>query len=1337
MAAWWGAGEEILTTGSMELFNAFALDESEVLEGALSSEDLHDLSLSNLDVGLDTEEVLESFPGCLDPSILSILESSTASGETESRLTEESEATLLTALTEILDNVDDENLSPFDTLSDSELLAGHKEREQSPLRRFLSLARSPPEREPFSLRGHRTLSSSSSSSSSKVEAVGLDRPRGSVGKPREESSRTGKLRMIRFGGEARSDGEEEEEEGEASGSAQGSESEMDPASPEMVELAVSLPLEPGTDSMALCELVKHMHPYCLTVCLEGSEPELPEGGLVLEILGPGEQEETPVASPEPSPPAAVHADGPAESPQRRPPPGEGSTQGEALPAAPSSPAEAGLPAGEDEGKASEDRPRQEASEKRPSRRRKKRKDKEVSGGGGRALRSRAGKQDKEEGDSVNGGSVPPVNTSPPKAPREAEAPAEAAEGKIPQERASQPPQNVPEVSPEANVSSLPETPKNAERNPTDLLEKNPAKKPGLHEPSPAAAPEVKPGVPALGSDSHSPVPPVSHSPEVQGGGKTAAGGEGPSAPQPKEPKPRLLSLEEYRLLRQKKKPQPVEKPEDQRPKWPTLPELPRELPPIPCLPEPTPPGLRRASVDPAPSAMPAWQPIGPGAPPTPEALLVPPGSASAPIKPAPASKATARPAPEGAPNSSSLPKPAPVITTPRPPCALKVAAPDPGVQQSAARSGGPGPCNRAVPLQGSCRPAVTPGLGQQLKPAPAAGLPDKGSRLGPAVRALPTSPPEAREPLAQTTTETLKPQSNSVSPKSNSGAADPVARVGGPTKCPAPSPAPAFSLTSAAQGVPPSRPVPAAAAAVNPRLPARDKLPRAETCAPPVSAAARPAASRKPSPAEALIQAFTSEIGIEASDLTSLLEQFEETQAAVCSEPQPDGKSLERGLFLGLASSAGLTPPATPPHHPWKPVTPAAVVPGKPKPAEVPRPCNSKTIQIIDPRPLPRAKTRPKAPAAPAPEPVPAPTSQIPAFTDHDYCLPQTEPAGSDLGTRWNVKQLPVITIKPIERPSPPAPVSTKPPGVPVAPSPKKFISQPLDHRTQPAMGILSGSVMLSPESSPCRLEADIAPAEKSPSSRTFRYDESPASPPAEERGRARRRYRVRSPSSSSSSSDSDSQSSSESGSRSPPRKRRLPRRCYRHYSYSSSRSGSWSRSRSRSPSSPPRHWRSSSSRRRSHSPGYGQYNRYDSRDRICRQELKNQLKEKAIEERRVVYIGKIRGGMTRKELKERFSLFGEIEECTLHFREHGDNYGFVTYTHTHDAFTAIEKGNKLRNPDELPFDLCFGGRRQFCKTSYADLDSNREFDPGPAKSKFDALDFDTLLKQAQKGLRR
>lgn len=129
--------------------------------------------------------------------------------------------------------------------------------------------------------------------------------------------------------------------------------------------------------------------------------------------------------------------------------------------------------------------------------------------------------------------------------------------------------------------------------------------------------------------------------------------------------------------------------------------------------------------------------------------------------------------------------------------------------------------------------------------------------------------------------------------------------------------------------------------------------------------------------------------------------------------------------------------------------------------------------------------------------------------------------------------------------------------------------------------------------------------------------------------------------------------------------------------------------------------------------------------------------KEKAIEERRVVYVGRIRGTMTQKELRERFSFFGEIEECTLHFRDQGDNYGFVTYYDTKNAFMAIENGSKLRKSDELPFDLCFGGRRQFCKSNYADLDSSKDYDSSSGKGKFQTLDFDTLLKQAKQNQRR
>lgn len=54
------------------------------------------------------------------------------------------------------------------------------------------------------------------------------------------------------------------------------------------------------------------------------------------------------------------------------------------------------------------------------------------------------------------------------------------------------------------------------------------------------------------------------------------------------------------------------------------------------------------------------------------------------------------------------------------------------------------------------------------------------------------------------------------------------------------------------------------------------------------------------------------------------------------------------------------------------------------------------------------------------------------------------------------------------------------------------------------------------------------------------------------------------------------------------------------------------------------------------------------------------------------------------------------------------DNYGFVTYRYAEEAFAAIESGHKLRRPDEQPFDLCFGGRRQFCRRNYADLGESR-----------------------------
>uniref|UniRef100_A0A672JA48 Peroxisome proliferator-activated receptor gamma coactivator 1-alpha n=1 Tax=Salarias fasciatus TaxID=181472 RepID=A0A672JA48_SALFA len=138
------------------------------------------------------------------------------------------------------------------------------------------------------------------------------------------------------------------------------------------------------------------------------------------------------------------------------------------------------------------------------------------------------------------------------------------------------------------------------------------------------------------------------------------------------------------------------------------------------------------------------------------------------------------------------------------------------------------------------------------------------------------------------------------------------------------------------------------------------------------------------------------------------------------------------------------------------------------------------------------------------------------------------------------------------------------------------------------------------------------------------------------------------------------------------------------------------------------------------------------------RAEQRERQKQKAIEERRVVYVGRLRSDCTRTELKRRFEVFGEIEECAVNLRDDGDNFGFITYRYTCDAFAALENGHTLRRSNEPQFELCFGGQKQFCKSHYTDLDSHSDdFDPASTKSKYDSLDFDSLLREAQRSLRR
>ncbi|XP_029522789.1 peroxisome proliferator-activated receptor gamma coactivator 1-alpha-like isoform X4 [Oncorhynchus nerka] len=138
------------------------------------------------------------------------------------------------------------------------------------------------------------------------------------------------------------------------------------------------------------------------------------------------------------------------------------------------------------------------------------------------------------------------------------------------------------------------------------------------------------------------------------------------------------------------------------------------------------------------------------------------------------------------------------------------------------------------------------------------------------------------------------------------------------------------------------------------------------------------------------------------------------------------------------------------------------------------------------------------------------------------------------------------------------------------------------------------------------------------------------------------------------------------------------------------------------------------------------------------RAEQRERQREKAIEERRVVYVGRLRSDSTRTELKRRFEVFGEIEECAVNLRDDGDNFGFITYRYTCDAVAALENGHTLRRSNEPQFELCFGGQKQFCKSNYTDLDSHSDdFDPASTKSKYDSMDFDSLLKEAQCSLRR
>ena len=118
------------------------------------------------------------------------------------------------------------------------------------------------------------------------------------------------------------------------------------------------------------------------------------------------------------------------------------------------------------------------------------------------------------------------------------------------------------------------------------------------------------------------------------------------------------------------------------------------------------------------------------------------------------------------------------------------------------------------------------------------------------------------------------------------------------------------------------------------------------------------------------------------------------------------------------------------------------------------------------------------------------------------------------------------------------------------------------------------------------------------------------------------------------------------------------------------------------------------------------------------------------VEERKIVYVGKIEEGTLKSDLRTRFEAFGPILDISVHFRERGDNYGFLTFQSQADATRAIEHGNDDRGQPK--YDLCFGGRRTFCREEYYDMDDVEEDEAAGA-----GQEFDELLRRAKKEIRQ
>lgn len=179
--------------------------------------------------------------------------------------------------------------------------------------------------------------------------------------------------------------------------------------------------------------------------------------------------------------------------------------------------------------------------------------------------------------------------------------------------------------------------------------------------------------------------------------------------------------------------------------------------------------------------------------------------------------------------------------------------------------------------------------------------------------------------------------------------------------------------------------------------------------------------------------------------------------------------------------------------------------------------------------------------------------------------------------------------------------------------------------------------------------------------------------------------------------------------------------------SSSSFRSLSRSRSRSRSHEkySNERHWRS-----RSRSRSSSEERRHHWRQKLAQKEKEEKMK--AIEERRIIYIGGIPLNFTKEDLVEKFSSFGEILNSSVHHRKERDSYGFLTFSLTRNAEDAKKRGHTVPGCEKYQF--CYGGRREFCQMDYADLDNEHDvLEQLDLKICRKEDDFERLLRETQR----